>query len=189
MGCYPLAAEAELHAQAVRRVSSRSGLSNGWLSETTTGSSWPDCDIREYAGECAGKPTVAKSALRFSGCFTATSPKGSPGHERSPADGQWLMRSRQRGRLLPGVELPTAQPAALRPFCQFAKSRSRHPRLGDSLSNERFVKASRSIRRSAQSDRSSLAAERLHRCSGVPTAPPDRNHERALGGKTKPPRR
>jgi len=36
--------------------------------------SWPDCDIREYAG----KPTVAKSALRFSGCFTAPCPKGSP---------------------------------------------------------------------------------------------------------------
>jgi hypothetical protein len=27
---------------------------------------------------CAGKPTVAKSALRFSDCSTATSPKGSP---------------------------------------------------------------------------------------------------------------
>ena len=36
--------------------------------------SWPDCDIRYHAGE----PTVAKSARRFSGCFTATIPKGSP---------------------------------------------------------------------------------------------------------------
>jgi hypothetical protein len=33
-----------------------------------------DCDIREYAG----KPTVAKSARRFSGCSTATIPEGSP---------------------------------------------------------------------------------------------------------------